>query len=99
MKYPQPIYYPIIPSGQGQGVEPQNPLNTETRQLGDHDEGQEKRHHQGLALAHLVKESRLGYAVPSQSGTGTYTVSGDNDRRCTCQISRSVGSRASIFTR
>ena len=81
MTNPLPIYNPTIGPALGQA---KRSLNPKIRQLEGHDDGQENRCQQGLALAYLVKESRLGYVVPSQSGTGTYTVSGDNDLRCTC---------------
>ena len=50
------------------------------------DDGDEGRRQRGLVIAALVniKKNKLGYAVPSQSGSGTYVVNVDDDPFCTC---------------
>ena len=50
------------------------------------DDGDEGRRQRGLVIAALVniKKNKLGYAVPSQSGSGTYVVNVDDDPICTC---------------
>ena len=50
------------------------------------DDGDAGRQQRGLAIAALVniKKNKLGYTVPSQSGSGTYVVNVDGDPFCTC---------------
>ena len=50
------------------------------------DDGDTGRQQRGLAIAAIVpiKKNRLGYSVPSQSGSGTYVVNVDDDPVCTC---------------
>ena len=52
----------------------------------DPDDGDAGRQARGLAIAALVniKKNKLGYAVPSQSGSGTYVVNVDDDPFCSC---------------
>ena len=46
----------------------------------DPDDGDEGRQRGGIAIAAIAKiqRNRIGYKVPSQSGTGTYVVSLDD---------------------
>ena len=50
------------------------------------DDGDEGRQRRGLAIAAIVpiKKNRLGYSVPSQSGSGSYVVNTDGDPFCSC---------------
>jgi transposase len=52
----------------------------------DADDGDEGRKQRGLAIAALVsiKQSKVGYIVPSQSGKGTYIVSLGGEPYCSC---------------
>ncbi len=52
----------------------------------DPDDGAEGRFQRGLAIAALshIKKNRIGYRVPSQSGTGAYIVNVDEEPFCSC---------------
>ena len=52
----------------------------------DPDDGDAGRQQRGMAIAAAVnvKKNRLGYAVPSQSGKGSYVVNLDDAPFCTC---------------
>lgn len=53
---------------------------------GQPDDGEEGRHQRGLAIAALarIEKHRLGYRVPSQSGTGVYVVNLEGEPFCSC---------------
>ena len=67
-------------------MNPQSSMNSTVAPGPGQDDGDEGRRQRGLALAALVniKKNKLGYAVPSQSGSGTYVVNVDDDPICTC---------------
>ena len=67
-------------------MNPQSGMNSTVAPWPGQDAGDEGRRHRGLAIAALVniKKNKLGYAVPSQSGSGTYVVNVDDDPFCTC---------------
>ena len=52
----------------------------------DTDDGDTGRQERGLAIAALarIEKHRVGYKVPSQSGSGTYVVNLDGEPFCTC---------------
>ena len=53
----------------------------------DPDDGEAGRQMRGLAIAALttnIRKNRLGYAVPSQSGNGSYVVNFDGEPVCSC---------------
>ena len=67
-------------------MNPQSGMNSTVAPWPGQDDGDEGRRQRGLAIAALVtiKKNKLGYAVPSQSGSGTYVVNVDDDPFCTC---------------
>ena len=52
----------------------------------DPDDGDSGRQQRGMAIAAItrIEKSRTGYTVPSQSGSGSYTVSISGGQLCTC---------------
>ena len=52
----------------------------------DIDDGDAGRQQRGMAIAALVPvvKNKLGYKVPSQSGSGAYVVNLDGEPFCTC---------------
>ena len=67
-------------------MNPQSAMNSTVTPGPGQDDGDEGRRQRGLVIAALVniKKNKLGYAVPSQSGSGTYVVNVDDDPFCTC---------------
>ena len=64
----------------------QQTQTTTTLGPNDPDDGDTGRQQRGMAIAAVVniKKNRLGYAVPSQSGNGSYVVNTDGEPFCTC---------------
>ena len=60
-------------------MNPQSDVNSTVAPWPGQDDGDEGRRQRGLAIAALVniKKNKLGYAVPSQSGSGSYVVNTD----------------------
>ena len=67
-------------------MNPQSDVNSTVEPWPGQDDGDEGRRQRGLAIAALVniKKNKLGYAVPSQSGSGSYVVNTDGEPFCTC---------------
>ena len=67
-------------------MNPQSDVNSTVAPWPGQDDGDEGRRQRGLVIAALVniKKNKLGYAVPSQSGNGSYVVSVDDEPFCTC---------------
>ena len=66
----------------------QQVTSSQTTALGpnDADDGDTGRRQRGLAIAALaqIEKNRIGYNVPSQSGSGAYVVNLDGEPFCTC---------------
>ena len=63
-----------------------NPQQVIVLNPNDPDDGDVGRQQRGLAIAALarIEKNRIGYKVPSQSGSGAYVVNLDGEPFCTC---------------